>query len=80
MDFWHDVFESTLVANKNWGRWLDIVAVMLLEMLSWETILENILSMRVFEWLVILVGCKIYGIKEFEARESKINFHWNLVS
>ena len=31
--------------------------------------LENILSMRVFQWQVILAGCKIYGIKEFEAIE-----------
>ena len=28
--------------------------------------LENIFSMRVFEWLVILVGFKIYRIKELE--------------
>ena len=27
--------------------------------------------MRVFESLVILVGCKIYGTKELGARESK---------
>ena len=32
---------------------------------------ENILSIRVLEWLVILVGCKIKGINELEARESK---------
>ena len=32
---------------------------------------ENILSIRVVEWLVILVGCKIKGINELEARESK---------
>ena len=31
---------------------------------------ENILS-RVLEWLVILVGCKIIGISELEARELK---------
>ena len=31
---------------------------------------ENI-SISVFEWLVILVGCKIKGINELEARESK---------
>ena len=31
---------------------------------------ENILSIRVLEWLVILVGCKIKGINELEARES----------
>ena len=63
--------------NKNWGRlWgrlSDIVAVMLPEINSWETILENLLSMRVFEWLVILIGFKIYDIKEFEARGLKIH-------
>ena len=80
MDFWHELFESTLGANKNWGRWSDIVTVMLPEITSWEIILENVFSMRVFEWLVILVGCNMYGIKEFEARESKILFvgWWSL--
>ena len=34
---------------------------------------ENILSIRVLEWLVILVGCKMKGINELEVRESK--FH-----
>ena len=32
------------------------------------------MSVRVFEWLVILVECKIYGIKELEASESKKSF------
>ena len=32
---------------------------------------ENILSLRVLEWLVILVGCKIKLLNELEARESK---------
>ena len=35
---------------------------------------ENILSVRVLEWLVILVGCKIKGINELEARKSKNSF------
>ena len=37
---------------------------------------ENILSKRVLEWLVILVGCNIKGINELEldARESKNSF------
>ena len=30
--------------------------------------------MRVFEGLVILAGCKIYVVIEFEARESKNSF------
>ena len=40
----------------------------------WITAFENILSIRVLEWLVILVGCKIKGIHELEARESKNSF------
>ena len=32
---------------------------------------ENILSIRVLKWLVILVGCKIKGINELEGRKSK---------
>ena len=35
---------------------------------------ENIWSMRLLEWLVILVGCKIKGINKLEARESKNSF------
>ena len=37
---------------------------------------ENILSIRVLEWLVILVGCKIKVINELEARESKNSYAW----
>ena len=36
-----------------------------------ESTLEKILSMRVLELLVILVGCRIYGMIEFEAIESR---------
>ena len=32
------------------------------------------MSVRVFEWLVILGECKIYGIKELKASESKKSF------
>ena len=39
-----------------------------------STTFENILSIRVLEWLVILFGCKIRGINELEARESKNSF------
>ena len=45
-DFWPEFSESTLGANKNWGRWSDIVKVMLLEITSWEIILENI-----YQWV-----------------------------
>ena len=57
-----------------------MVAVMLPDIILWKIKLENILSMRVFEWLVILFGCKIYGIKELDASESKKSFvvWWSL--
>ena len=32
---------------------------------------ENIFSIRILEWLVIMVGCKIKGINELEVRQSK---------
>ena len=51
-----------------------MVAVKLPDIMSESIALENILSIRVLEWLIILVGCKIKGINEFEARESKNSF------
>ena len=59
----------------NWGRWSDMVAVKLPDM-SGSITFENILSIRVLESLVILVGCKIKGISELEVRESKNYFFW----
>ena len=41
------------------------------DIISWEIKLENILPMRVFEWLVILVGSKICWIKELETSQSE---------
>ena len=34
----------------------------------------NMLSIKVFEWLVIVVGRKTHGKKEFDARKSKVSF------
>ena len=65
-------FDRILETDKNLGKWPDIVAVMLPDIISWEIKLKIILSMRVL--LVILVGCEIYGIKELEASESKKSF------
>ena len=48
-----------------------MVAVKLLDIMSESITFENILSIIVLQWLVILVGCKIRGINELEARESK---------
>ena len=48
-----------------------MVAVKLPDIMSGSITFENILSIRVLEQLVILIGCKIKGINELEARESK---------
>ena len=45
--------------------------VKLPDVMSGSMTFENVLSMRELEWLVILVGCKIKGMNELEARESK---------
>ena len=42
--------------------------------MSGSIIFENALSIRVVEWPVILVGCKIKGINELEARESESSY------
>ena len=49
-----------------------MVAVKSPDIMSESITFENTLSIRVLEWLVFLVGCKIKGIHELEARESKI--------
>ena len=51
-----------------------MVAVKLPDIMSGSIAFENILSIRVLEWLVILLGYKIKGINELEARESKNSF------
>ena len=48
-----------------------MVAVKLPDIMSGSMMFENILSIRVLEWLVIQVGCKIKGINELDASESK---------
>ena len=50
-----------------------MVAVKLPDSMSGSITYENILSIRVLEWLVILVVCKIKGINELDSRESKIH-------
>ena len=42
--------------------------------MSESTTFKNILFIRVLEWLVILVGCKVKGINELEARDYKNSF------
>ena len=47
-----------------------MVVVKLSDIMFGSITFENVLSVRVLEWLVIPVGCKIKGINELEARES----------
>ena len=60
----------------NWGRWLEMVAVKLPDIMSGSLTFENMLSIRVLKWLVILVSCKIKSKNELEARRSKNLFVW----
>ena len=60
-----DLLEGGLVKVsgdiKNWGRWSEIVAVILQQKMSFEMTLLKILSIRVLEWLVCRLGWIIYG-------------------
>ena len=47
-----------------------MVAVKLHDIMFGSIMFENILPIRVLEWLVILVGCKIKAINELDASES----------
>ena len=44
----------------DWGRWSEMVAVKLPDIMSVSITFD--LSIRILEWLVILVGCKIKGM------------------
>ena len=48
-----------------------MVAAKLPDIITVSIAFKNILSIKVLEWLVIRVGCKIKGVNELEARESK---------
>ena len=53
-----------------------MVAVKLSDTISGSKTSESILSIRVLEWPVTLIGCKIKGMNELETRESKNSFVW----
>ena len=63
---------NILEITENWGRWSEMVAVKLTDIMSGSITFENILSIKVLEWLVILVGCKIKGINKLEVRGKRI--------
>ena len=71
LDLLPGILSNILGIIENWGRWLKTMAVKLPATMSGSITFENILSIRVLEWLIIVVGCKIKGINELEARESK---------
>ena len=48
-----------------------MVAVRFPDIISLESILEKMLSMRRFEWLVSVVDYRIYGVIELETNESR---------
>ena len=51
-----------------------MVAVKFPDTISWEIKLEKILSMRVFEWDIILVCWAIWGKNILDDRESRNSF------
>ena len=53
------ILPNILGIITHWGRWLEMVAVRLPDIMSGWITFENILSIRVLECLVILVGGKI---------------------
>ena len=61
-----------------------MVAVQLPDIMSGSITFENILSIRVLEWLGILVGCKIKGINELRQESLKIDLsdyaHYNSIN
>ena len=70
------ILSNILGIIENWGRWSELVAVELTDIMSGSITFENLLFIWILEWLVILVGCKIKGMDELEARESKNSFVW----
>ena len=63
-----------IIGNRD--RWSEIMEFKLTDIISGSITFENISSIRVLEWLVVLVGCKIKGINELETRESKNSSDW----
>ena len=71
LDLLYEILPNISGIIVNSGIWSEMAAVKLPDIMSGSITLENILFIRVFEWLLILVGCKIKGINESKGRESK---------
>ena len=63
-----EILPSILIIIGNWCRWSETVAVKLPNIMYGSITFENIVSIGVIEWLVILVGCKIKGKNKLEAK------------
>ena len=74
-----EYFDKIVAISKIWDKWWNIVAVMLPNITSCKIKMENILSVKVFEWLVFLVCCKIYVLKELGIKESKNFMIWLMI-
>ena len=59
LDLLPEILLNILGIIENWDRWSEMVAVKLPDIMSGSITLEKILPIRVLEWLVIPVGCKI---------------------
>ena len=59
-----EILPNMLGIIASLDRWLEMVAVKFSDIMSGSITFENILFMKVLEWLLILVGCKIKGINE----------------
>ena len=71
MDLFEGGLANTFGTIMIGGRWSKFTAVRLPEIASTVITFEKMLPIRVSEWSVILVGCKMYGITELDASESK---------
>ena len=60
---------------RNWRRWSEIIAVALLDNESGKIALVNMLSISVFGWIVILTGCKTYGMCDLGGVEGRQSFY-----
>ena len=54
-----EILPNMLGIIENWGRFSEMVAIKLPDIMSGSVAFENVLSIRVLEWLGIIVGCKI---------------------
>ena len=59
---------SGIIAN--WGKWSKIVAFKLPDILFESIVFENILSIKVVEWMVV----KLIAQNELEVTESETSF------